>query len=109
MRATGDRWQNMECGVLGERSIQPLEVADMHAVEENIDERAKFAGLVAEVEAHARIVAFERVDYGAYGAAGNRKRGPAADKAAQGVGQVDQHMWCSFARFEGFRHVFEHL
>ena len=91
----------MECGILGEGSIQPLEVADMHAIEENIDERTQFAGFVAEVEAHARIVTFERVDDGTYGAAGNRKRGLVADKATQRVWQMDQHMWRGFAGFEG--------
>ena len=61
----------------------------MYAVEEDVDERAKFAGLVAQVEAQARVVVLERIDDSAHRATVGGNRGLVADKGTQRVWEMD--------------------
>src|ERR1700752_3375629 len=101
MRATGDRWQNVEYRIVGQGSIQSFKVANMHTVEEDVDERAQFAGLVAEVKAQARVVVLERIDDGAHRGAVGGNGGPVANGGAQRIGKMDQHTRRRFAGIEG--------
>src|SRR4051794_8899439 len=56
----GDRGQNMDDGAWWQRRVEPLQIAHVRPIDEDVDEWPQLACLQAEIEAQARTLFVER-------------------------------------------------
>src|SRR2546423_210040 len=61
--ASGHGMDDMNARAATERRVEPLEEADVLALQKDVHVRPQLAGFVTEIEAQAGVFPFERVDH----------------------------------------------
>src|SRR4051812_37411019 len=93
----GDRRQDLHLAAVLDGGVEAVAEAHVLAVDVDVDEAAQGAVAVREAVAQVRVLAVERLEHGADGAALDRHRRRAAGRAAQLRGELDGdgHQTCA--------------